>query len=343
MLSTNFWRLSLKKERPLEIMPDEFIGRSINHPLYGLMLWYFKSRNAICFTTGLAIRQVMGKQYQLENDHIFPFSRLKKSGYGKDNRFKYALAQEFTNRAILTKVANRTKADKDAAQYLASVCTRFPNALALQSVPSDPELWKIDNYENFLTSRRKLLATEINVFLEGITASNKSTSPASIDDVIAEGESDELEFKSSLRWDYKQGVFNRKLEDVVVKSIAAFTNGQGGTLLIGINDEGTPLGLERDYATLDCSDRDKFEVHLRNLLKQNFGEAFVTTKVRISFPLAEGIEICQIDISQAQQPIVVKATDKHGQVSEKFYVRSGNSSLEMPMSEMHSYISERFS
>ena len=67
----------------------------------------------------------MGKQYQLENDHIFPFSRLKKSGYGKDNRFKYALAQEFTNRAILTKVANRTKADKDAAQYLASVCTRF--------------------------------------------------------------------------------------------------------------------------------------------------------------------------------------------------------------------------
>jgi hypothetical protein len=58
----------IAEERPLEIMPDEFIGRSINHPLYGLMLWYFKSRNAICFTTVLAIRQVMGKQYQLEND-----------------------------------------------------------------------------------------------------------------------------------------------------------------------------------------------------------------------------------------------------------------------------------
>jgi hypothetical protein len=50
----------IAEERPLEIMPDEFIGRSINHPLYGLMLWYFKSRNAICFTTGLAIWPALG-------------------------------------------------------------------------------------------------------------------------------------------------------------------------------------------------------------------------------------------------------------------------------------------
>ena len=36
----------------------------------------------------------MGKKYQLELDHIFPYSRLKKAGYGQDNRVKYALAQE---------------------------------------------------------------------------------------------------------------------------------------------------------------------------------------------------------------------------------------------------------
>jgi hypothetical protein len=73
-------------ERPLEITADEFEGRSISHPLFGLMRWYFKNRGAICFTTGLLLRQIMGKQYQLENDHIFPFSRLKKGAWEGEPR-----------------------------------------------------------------------------------------------------------------------------------------------------------------------------------------------------------------------------------------------------------------
>jgi hypothetical protein len=332
----------IAEERRLEITADEFEGRSINHPLYGLMLWYFKSRNAVCFTTGLAIRQTMGKQYRLENDHIFPYSRLKKAGYGKESRFKYALAQELTNRAILTQIANRTKSDKDAAVYLASVQTRFPKALSLQSVPTDPELWKIENYEKFLKERRKTLTSELNTFLEGITASSKSASAVSIEDLIAEGESDELEFKSSLRWDYKQEGVNKRLEETVLKSIAAFANGQGGTLLVGVDDHGIPLGLERDFSTLSAVDHDKFELHLRNLLIEAFGQAFVTNKIHVGFPSVDGTEICQIDVAQAQQPLIVKIADKNGHIAEKFYVRSGNSSIEMPLSEMHSYVSERF-
>jgi hypothetical protein len=333
----------IAEERRLAITSDEFEGRSVSHPLYGLMCWYFESRGAVCFTTGLAIRQNMGKQYQLENDHIFPYSRLKKAGYNKDNRFKYALAQELTNRAFLTQVANRTKSNKDPAVYLASVQVRFPKALGLQSVPFDPELWKIENYEAFLRARRQCLAGEMNSFLEGITQSGEATSAASIEDLIAEGESDELEFKSSLRWDYKQQSVNRKLEDVVVKSIAAFANGQGGTLLIGVDDGGVPLGLERDYATLGGVDRDQFEVHLRNVLNQTFGQSFVANKLRVLFPSTGATEVCQIDITPAQQPIIVKVAEKNGQQVEKFYVRSGNSSVEMPLSEMHSYVSERFS
>lgn len=249
----------IAEERRLEITPDEFVGRSISHPLFGLMCWYFKKRGAICFTTGLAIRQAMGRAYKLENDHIFPYSRLKKAGYGHDNRIKYALAQELTNRAILTQVANRTKSDKQADVYLASVQRKFPDALNLQSIPLNPDLWRIENYEAFLSARRKMLASELNEFLVGITETDEAVAPALIDDLIAEGESDELEFKSSLRWDYKQGTVNKKLEDVIMKSIAAFANGQGGTLLIGVDDFGTPLGLQHDLSTLTDGDRDTFE------------------------------------------------------------------------------------
>jgi len=332
----------IAEERRLEILSDEFVGRGTGHPLFSMMRWYFKSRNAVCFTTGVGLRQNMGAKYQLENDHIFPFSRLKARGYGKDNRMKYALAQEITNRSILTQVANRTKSNITAADYLKSVKSRFPKALELQCVPDDEQLWHEEHYEQFLDSRRKQLAKSLNDFLEGITTTETAVSPVRVEDLIVDGESDELEFKSSLRWDYKLEAVNKKLEEVIIKSIAAFANAEGGTLLIGVEDTGNVLGLEHDYASL-AGDRDKFELHLRNLLNQHLGISFVTSKVRVTFLPIENKEICQIDIEAARQPVVVKLKDKNEQATERFYVRSGNLSREVPLSEMNTYLKDRFS
>jgi hypothetical protein len=143
----------------------------------------------------------MGSKYKLERDHIFPYSKLKEVGYGEANRVKYALAQELTNRAILTQVENRTKSDTHAADYLATVKTKFPKALELQCIPEDPELWKIENYERFLEERRQMLATHLNKFFERITATEEAIAPVSLN-MIAEAS--ELEFKSALRWDLKE-------------------------------------------------------------------------------------------------------------------------------------------
>ena len=99
--------------------------------------------------TGLSLRKNMGKKYTLEWDHIFPFSILKNNGYGWENRHKYSLAQEITNRAILTKTAKGTKSNKAAKDYLAEVQINFPKALELQSIPTDIRLWELENYELF--------------------------------------------------------------------------------------------------------------------------------------------------------------------------------------------------
>ncbi len=331
----------IKEERPLKITPAEFEGRSISHPLFGIMRWYLKSRDAICLTTGVGLRMNMGEKYQLEKDHIFPYSRLKEVGYGKGNRLKYALAQELTNRALLTQVANRSKSASTAADYLAEVKQRFPKALALQCIPENEDLWQRDRFEDFLKERRHLLAEALNKFIEGITVTAEVAAPAQIEEVISEGESDGLEFKSSLRWDYQQGCVNKKLEDVIMKSVAAFANADGGTLLIGVDDSGTVLGLENDYASLNA-DKDKFELHVRNLLNQQFGAAFVAKKLAITFPVLESKDICQIEISQASEPLIIKLKDNSGQTVEKFFVRSGNSSQEIPLSQMKSYLQERF-
>ena len=161
----------IAEERPLEIKSSEFIGRDIRHPLFSLMRWYFKSKGAVCLGTGLKLRKNMGKSYGLENDHIFAYSVLRDSEYfDMDNRFEYALAQEITNRAILTGIENRTKSAKYADNYLNGVKERFPNALALQCIPENEELWKLENYEKFLETRRKLLAEKLNHFLNNMVS-----------------------------------------------------------------------------------------------------------------------------------------------------------------------------
>ena len=332
----------IAEERPLEVLSVEFAGRAIRHPLFSMVRWYLKSRGAVCLTTGVSLRKNMGSKYQIELDHIFPFSRLKGAGYGKGNRVKYTLAQEFTNRALLAQVANRSKAAMDAAIYLAGVAEKFPKALELQCIPTDRELWRIGNYEKFLEARRALLSSHINAFLKGITVTEEAFVPASIEDLIEEGESDELEFKQTLRWDIKGGVVSKKLEQVIVKTVAAFANAQGGSVLIGVDDDGQAVGLSHDYESLSEPNRDQFELHLRNVLNQQLGAAFVASKVQVLFHEVDDADVCQVDITAAKEPVIVAMKDKNGQSVQKFYARSGNSSQEIPMSEMSAYVKERF-
>jgi hypothetical protein len=331
----------IAEERGLQILPEEFIGANTQNPLFGLMRWYFKSRGAVCLTTGVGLRRNMGSKYQLEYDHIFPYANLKAMGYGQGNGAKYALSQEITNRAILTQLANRTKSAQPAADYLQGVKKRFPHALELQVIPEGDGLWELDRYEDFLKARRVLLAAGLNRFLSEITETAEPARPASIEDIIAAGENDTVEFKSSLRWDYERGVVNKKLEEVVAKTAAAFANTEGGTLLIGVDDDGGILGLENDYASLS-GDRDKFEVHLRNLLTRQFGVPFVSQRVAISFPVLDDNEICQMEIGPSAAPLIVKATGDNGQEIQRFYVRSGNSSHEVPLTQINDYFRGRF-
>jgi len=331
----------IKAERKLEITADEFVGVDIRNALYSLMRWYFKSKNAVCLTTGIGIRQNMGQKYKLEWDHIFPYSVLKQIGYGTQNRLKYALAQEVSNRAILTKVANRKKSNLYPEDYLKQIKQNFPDSLKLQTIPEDEELWKLENFEKFLQKRREMLANELNKFLENITETAEEEAELFLDDLIKEGESNELEFKSSLRWSYSDDKVDKNLEQVILKSISAFANSVGGTLLIGVNDEGEILGLARDYTSLS-GDKDEFELHLRNLINKSFGKAFATTNLKIDFPILDSKEICMIEIKPGQRPLFMEVIDKNGIRTEKFYVRSGNSSQEFRPSEMTEYVNNHF-
>lgn len=326
----------------IAISPDEFVGSAVQHPLFGLLRWHLKSRGAKCLTTSVSIHQPMGERYKLEYDHIFAFANLKVAGYGQENRLRYQLAQELTNRAILTQIANRSKGAKETEAYLSGVARNQPNALGLQLIPEDRELWQIENYELFLRTRRKMLADSLNAWLEGLAETHAVAEGISLEDMIAEGENEEVEFKQTLRWDIKQGTVNKELEGVIMKTIAAFANAQGGTLLVGVADNGDIAGLDSDYKSLNGGNRDKFELHLKTLIINTFGEAFAATKVKLSFPDLDEKEICRVEILPANKPIYIRLADKGGAAQDRFYVRNGNSSREMTGDQSITYIKERF-
>ncbi len=334
----------IEEERPLEIKPSEFIGRDVRHPLFSLMKWYFKSKNAICFGTGLKLRKNMGKKYCLEKDHIFPFALLRDSDiYDMNNQFHYALAQEITNRAILTLIENRTKLDKDPAEYLKTVKTKFPRALKLQCIPDDESLWKIEKYEVFLEKRREMLAIDLNKFLNSITVSEQDIiAKTDIMDMIQSGENSYLEYKSTMRWNWKENRLDKKMEEIILKTISAFNNAEGGKLLIGVTDEGEILGLDSDYNTLKEPNKDHFELHFRNLINDAFGKEYTANQLNVKFPIVNDLEICEIDIKSGINPKFINTVDKNGVPQRKFYIRSGNTSQELNIEEAASYITKRF-
>ena len=111
---------------------------------------------------------------------------------------------------------------------------------------------------------------------------NKEITSLQLLDLIKKGENEQLEFKASLRYDYRQIKTNKNLEDVIVKSIAGFLNSKGGTLLIGVNDSGEILGLANDYWSLGSKTKNGFEQRLMFIIANAFGKD-ICSKIHVTF------------------------------------------------------------
>ena len=154
--------------------------------------------------------------------------------------------------------------------------------------------------------------------------------------LIAKGESSTVEFKSSFRWDVKEQKLNRALESVILKTLAGYMNGKGGTLLIGVADDGSILGLESDYKTLKKQDRDGFEQLLMTAVATKLG-GDACHSVQAVFHSIEQKEVCRVIASPAHRPVYLRDGD-----TPKLYVRTGVSTRELNVQEAVSYIDARW-
>ena len=154
---------------------------------------------------------------------------------------------------------------------------------------------------------------------------------------MAGGESGIVEFKSSLRWDMSEARVNKVLESMVIKTIAGFMNSEGGTLLIGVNDSGEPIGLVGDFKSLKGQDRDAFELHLQQLVARDLGDAISAAYLTVNFHEIDGENICQVTVNPSDEPVYVENATQ-----AMFFIRSGNLTKSLPVDETVKYVQLRW-
>ncbi len=154
--------------------------------------------------------------------------------------------------------------------------------------------------------------------------------------LLVQGEGPVLEFKSSFRWDLWQNRANKSLEAVILKTIAGFMNGNGGTLLIGVADDGAIVGLKPDYTLLKKPDADGFEQALITVVSTNLG-ADLCQNLHIVFHTIEGEDICRIIIKSAPRPVYL---NREG--GPRLYLRTGAGTRDMNIQEATEYIKGRW-
>jgi len=154
--------------------------------------------------------------------------------------------------------------------------------------------------------------------------------------LIRAGESDSVEFKASLRWDYKQSKVNKELEAVILKTLAGFMNQRGGNLLIGVRDDGHVVGLQHDYATLRKKDRDGFQLALFSLAREHLGVR-ACALIHPVFQEIDGQDACRVLVYSTSCPVYVTRKG-----TSHYFLRNGNATIELGVQEAHEHIRQRF-
>lgn len=150
--------------------------------------------------------------------------------------------------------------------------------------------------------------------------------------LVEQGENEQIEFKESFRWDTRQEAINRKLEYVIAKTIAAFLNSVGGTLLIGVADNGQIVGIERDLQKVKYKNTDGFYQKLTQTIETYLGIG-VTHYISTSFESIENKFVCVIKIKQSRKPVYLRAKNQ-----SEFWFRTGNVTRQLDVKRAHEYI-----
>ena len=266
----------------------------------------------------------------VERHHLFPKAHLARNQINRTRD-----TNQIANYALVEWGDNMKAADKPPAEYL----PYFTERMSPQQIErmyywhALPEGWEEMSYEAFLQERRERMAKVVEEAYQVLAGDEQHDEEAlSVAELVALDEGNVVEFKSTLRKNLHTGERDSRMEDGCLKTIVGFLNKDGGTLLIGVADDGDPVGIKED----GFANEDKFYLHLTQLINSRVGQAF-TMYIHPRFEDYQGVRVMAVECQPSRKEVFLKTNNQ-----DKFYVRTGPSTEELTGERMQEYIRQRF-
>jgi len=243
------------------------------------------------------------------------------------------LEREYFNLAILdVRLDESTEGNRDGLSLMRTIKSEWPSI----------EVIILTGYAD-VSMAQQALNTDVNGvrsaygFLQKdqtdeLVRQVKQAYEKSIHFLISQGEQENIEFKSSIRWDHEKNGVNKDIQLAIAKSIAGMMNYRGGTLLIGVADDGTIIGIGKDLIGLRKPDTDGFRLLLTEIIRNYLGLEYS----EYIHPRFEGIDnrtICVVSINSSSKPAFISSGNR-----SEFWVRAGNSTRQLDVREATDYI-----
>ena len=160
----------------------------------------------------------------------------------------------------------------------------------------------------------------------------RSVQQTSTQDLIAQGEGEFVEFKSTLRWNLKSEKKDKNITHAITKTIAAFLNSDGGILLVGVEDDGEVLGLDADH----FENEDKMLLFLTDTIKTQLGTLHLD-HINFHTETIADKNVLRIDVQAGSDPCYLSK-----EKLDHFYIRTGPSTTDLRLSKLFDYLNKRF-
>lgn len=170
-------------------------------------------------------------------------------------------------------------------------------------------------------------------------ATRTSGEPEDLASRVRRGEGRQLEFESSVRVALAANVPENVIFEAIVKTVLAFMNADGGLLVVGVNDDGRPIGLKEDIEKSSNS-KDRLLLFVTDKLSSYIGLA-ESSSVVVSWEMLEDSDVLLFDVPKSSAPVFSKKTI--GKHEGLLYVRQNANTIALAGADLIAYHSRRFS
>ena len=290
------------------------------------------------FRSGVPIEDAAFFDDSIDIHHIFPRNWCIQQGIPQ------SLFNSIINKTALSPRTNRSIGGRAPSEYLSTLernagasSNAMDDILESHRIPA----WRlrIDDFNGFFAERAEGLLGSIEKAMgkqitreQGLFSQDDGGEQLDVNAIIDGGETSAVEFKSSLRMNLHTKQQDKRIELSALKTLAAFLNTGGGKLVIGVADDGAPVGIQED----GFPNEDRVNLHLGNIVNRSLG-ALAMQYIVTSFHDYRGTRVMVLDCKPSANPVFLKDGN-----NEDFFMRAGAATRTLTGDDLLTYTRNRF-